>query len=136
MKRKTKLKPLINWNDLFKIRVRELSDAQTKHLIVKSLIVQQILIKHRKDKNFLRVYTEFPIKEGKVCDVYYENIKKKEAYAYEIQSRVSKEWLDETNKSYKDWEVLFMNSSWVLIKLDDLSDDIETLTKQIKELIL
>ena len=127
---------MINWNDLFKIKIRELSEAQTKHLVVKALVVQQLLIKYKKDKHYLRIYTEFPIDEGKICDVYIENTRKKEAYAYEIQERVTPDWLDKTNQIYKDWEVPFCSSDLVIINLSELSDDIPTLTKQIKKLII
>jgi hypothetical protein len=91
-----------DWANVYKIRVRELTEAQTKHLIVKALIVQKILMKYRKQRHLIRVYTEFPIGNGKICDVYFENFKTKEAIAYKIQSDVSKDWLKETNKAYKN----------------------------------
>ena len=128
---------VINWADLFKIRIRELTEEQTKHLIVKALVVQKILIKHHREKNHIRLYTEFPITEGKVCDVYYENLKNKEAYAYEIQSKITPKWLEDTKEKYKDWDVLYMKSSnWILIDLNKLSNEIENLSNEIKEIVL
>lgn len=125
-----------DWENLNKIRIRELTDAQTKHLIVKTLLVQQILIKYKKTK-YMRVYTEFPIRGNKICDVYFENFKTKEAYAYEIQKDVSKKWLIETEEAYKDWEVPFMKTAnWILIDLNELSDELEELIKQIKKIVV
>ena len=126
-----------DWNNLFKVRVRELTEAQTKHLVIKTLIVQKILIKHSKDRKRIRIYTEFPVIEGKVCDVYYENIKTHEAYAYEIQTNVTNEWLVNTKKVYKDWEVYGTTTcDWVLVETRKLSNDLDTLSKQIMDLVL
>lgn len=126
-----------NWDNLFKIRIRELTEAQTKHLVIKALIVQKILIKHSHDRKRIRIYTEFPVIEGKVCDVYYENIKSKEAYAYEIQTNVTQEWIVNTKKIYKDWSVPYTKTSdWVLVETRKLSDDLNTLSKQVMDLVL
>ena len=126
----------IKWSEQNKIRVRESDESQEKHLIVKALIMLHLKIKHKKDAHWMKLYSEFPVVEGKICDIYYENIKTKEAFAYEIQKNVSKKWLTETQKAYEDWEVYGMNSSdYVVVDLNKLSDDIETLGKQIKELI-
>ena len=131
------MKMQTDWSNLYKIRIRELDSSQTKHLVVKTILVQQLLIKYKKNRRFIRIYTEFPIKEGKICDVYLENLRTKECYAYEIQENTSPQWLEETKKIYLDWEVPFMNTNdWVLIPLKELSNDIELLTKQIKSLIL
>ena len=127
----------IDWGNLNKINVRELTDAQTKHLVIKALIVQIILIKHIKDRNYIRVYTEFPVKEGKICDVYYENTKTKEVYAYEIQSDISKKWQEETLAIYKDWEVPFVNTTdLIIIDVNKLSDYIPKLKEELKDLVL
>jgi hypothetical protein len=127
----------ISWNEQNKIRVRESDASQEKHLIVKALIMLHLKIKHRKDANWIKLYSEFPAVEGKICDIYYENTKTKEAYAYEIQENINKKWLNETQKAYKDWEVYGMNSAdYIIVDLNKLSDDIEELGKQIKKLVL
>lgn len=126
----------IQWSEQNKIRVRESDESQEKHRIVKALIMLHLKIKHKKDAYWIKLYSEFPVVEGKICDVYYENIKTKEVFSYEIQERVTKKWLKETQKAYKDWEVYGMNSSdYIVVDLNKLSDDIETLDEQIKELI-
>jgi len=126
----------IKWNEQNKIRVRESDESQQKHLVVKTLLMLYLKIKHRKDSHWTKLYSEFPVVDGKICDIYYENIRKKEAYAYEIQKDVSKKWLEETQKAYSNWEVYGMKSSnYIVIDLNKLSDDIEDLGKQIKELI-
>lgn len=127
----------IMWNEQNKIRVRESDESQEKHLIVKALIMLHLKIKHKKDAHWMKLYSEFPVVEGKICDIYYENIKTKEAFAYEIQRDINKKWLKETQKAYKDWEVYGMKTAdYIVVDLNKLSDDIETLGEQIKELIL
>ncbi len=126
----------ISWNEQNKIRVRESDESQQKHLIVKALIMLHLKIKHKSHAYWMKLYSEFPVVEGKICDIYYENVKTKEVFAYEIQKNISKEWLKETQKAYKNWEVYGMNScDYIVVDLNKLSDNIEELGEQIKELI-
>lgn len=126
----------VEWNEQNKIRIRESTKAQEKHLVVKALVMLNLKIKHKKESHWVKIYSEFPAGEEKICDVYYENIKSKEAYAYEIQKNVSKEWLRETKKAYKDWEVYGIKTAdFIIIELDKLSDNIKEMSKQIQEII-
>jgi len=127
----------IQWSEQNKIRIRESDESQQKHLIVKALLMLHLKIKHKKDSHWMKLYSEFPIGEGKICDVYYENIKTKEAISYEVQKNVSKKWLEETNEAYKDWEVYGMKTTdYIIIDLNKLSNNIEEMSKQIKEIII
>lgn len=127
----------IKWSEQNKIRVRESDESQKKHLVVKSLVMLAIKIKHKKDSHWIKLYSEFPVGDGKICDVYYENIKSKEAYAYEIQKNNSKKWEKETEEFYKDWEVYAMKSAdCVVINLNELSNNIEDMWDEIMELVL
>ena len=126
----------IEWNRQFKIALREVTDAQTKHLVIKSLLVQRLVLKHAHHRYWIKVYTEHPICDGKVCDVYFENIKTKECYAYEIQKVISPKWLKETENIYKNWEVLNMRTGWVLIDVNDCPNDIDKLKEYIDRQIL
>lgn len=121
---------MVNWNNLYKIRLNNYEDSFAKHEIVKLLIVKNILLKYNSKKKYQEVYTEFPITEGKVTDVYHENHLTKEVYCYEVQSRISKEWIEETTQKYKDKEI-----DWILVDLSKLSNDIDKLNKEVKELI-
>jgi len=126
----------IKWSEQSKIRVRESDESQAKHLIVKALIMLHLKIKHKEDVHWIKLYSEFPVVEGKICDIYYENVKTKEAFAYEIQKDVSKKWTKETQKAYKDWEVYGIRTAdYIVVDLNKLSDDIGTLGQEIKELI-
>ena len=127
----------IIWSEQNKIRVRESDESQEKHLVVKALIMLHLKIKHKEDAHWMKLYSEFPGVEGKICDIYYENIKTKEAFAYEIQKNINKKWLKETQEAYKDWEVYGMRTSdYIVVNLNKLSNNIEELSEQIKELIL
>ena len=127
----------IEWTEQHKIRVHESDESQVKHLIVKALIMFHIKLKHRNQLKWIKSYSEFPVTEGKICDVYYENIKTKEAYAYEIQKDTSKVWQSSTKESYKDWEVYGIRTTgFVLVDLNKLSDDLKELSAQVKEIVL
>lgn len=124
----------VNYGEQFKIRVRR--NVSRKHEIIKALVVLNILEKYSRNLYWIRVYTEHPIGEKKICDVYFENIKTNEIICYEIQKSVTSKWLEETKSLYDNYERIYFKTDWTLIKEDSLSDDIETLDKQIKELIL
>lgn len=126
----------ILWNEQNKIRIRETDMSQQKHLIVKSLVMFYLKIKHKKDANWIKIYSEFPVVKGKLCDIYFENMRTKEAYAYEIQKNITKEWEEETKKAYENWEIQGVKTAdYVIIDLNKLSDNINELGSQIKELI-
>ena len=125
-----------NWSDCYKIRLRELTDAQTKHLIVKALIVQKLLIKYKSYRRWIRIYTEFSLEDSRVCDIYFENLRTKEIYIYEIQDKITKKWEDYTTKFYNQFEVFGFTTDLVVVDLKTLSNDLEVLEKEVKELII
>ena len=127
---------MIIWSELFKIRLASSIESMDKHEVVKLLLVRMLLRKHRKHKNFIRIYTEFPLGEEIKCDVYFENTRTKEAYAYEIQKNYSQKWLKDRVKRYKDWEVPFMRTSdWIPINLNNFSNDIEEMKEELSKYV-
>jgi len=129
-----KIKDKILWNEQFKVRPR--NNASRKHEVIKLFIVLNLLEKYRKNLYWIRIYTEFQVAEGRICDVYFENLKTNEIIAYEIQKNTNKQWLKETQDFYKNVEKMFFTIDWVLIEENKLPDDIEELNKQIKELLI
>ena len=125
-----------NWENCYKIRLRELTDSQTKHLIVKALIVQKLLIKYKSNRRNIRIYTEFNIEDNRVCDIYFENLRTKEVYIYEIQDKITKKWEDYTTKFYNNYEILGFTIDLIVVDLKRLSNDLEELEKEVKELII
>ena len=131
----------INWSEQLKLRVRESTEAQYKHLLVKSLIMLAIRIKHSKNLKHQLIYSEFPICEGKICDIYNEDLKQKAVYCYEIQDYVTPQWIEETNKIYEKFEELktkcgFKSVDWILIKLNDMPEDIEEVWEWVKNQVI
>jgi hypothetical protein len=124
----------IDWNNQFCIPVRETTEAQIKHLVVKSIITLLIKIKHSKKLRFQRVYPEFDL-NGTICDIYHENWNSMEVRCYEIQKEVTPQWISQKNNFYNNKEIMGFKVDWILVNLKELSDDIETLIKQLKELI-
>ena len=126
----------VDWQNLFKVKIASSRESRIKHEVAKIIIVMKLLEKHRKDKNYIRIYTEFYIAEGIKCDVYYENLKTKEGYAFELQKDFSKEWLKDREKKYKEWKpYLLTTNDWIPIDLNKLSDDIYIMSKELEEYI-
>ncbi len=124
----------VNYTEQFKIRVRR--NASRKHEVIKTFLVLNLQEKYKKNLYWIRIYTEHTVGDKRICDVYFENIKTNEIICYEIQNVVTPNWLKDTKKFYDNYERLYFKTDWCLIKEDDLSDDIETLNKEIEELII
>jgi len=126
----------INWNENFKIRLASCDDSMMLHDIVKLMVVKKLLKKHLKDRNFLRIYTEYEIKEGIICDAYLENIRTKECFAFEIQKSLTEKWKENTLNKYKDWEVYGFNSAdLIIIPLKDCPEEINKISDWLNQFI-
>ena len=123
----------VRWSEQFKIRLRR--NASTKHEIIKTLIVLNLIEKYKRNLYWIRIYTEHQIGGSKICDIYFENIKTNEIICYEVQGRITDKWLKETKEFYENYDPIYFKADWQLIKEHDLSDDIETLDKQIEALV-
>ena len=105
----------VDWTEQFKIRPR--NNASLKHEVIKTILVRRLIniYKEKKNLNMIRIYTEYPIRnsknERKICDVYFENLKTKERVCYEIQKKITPEWLEKTKDFYnKILDIFFWNS--------------------------
>lgn len=124
----------VNWNEQFKIRIRR--NASRKHEVIKLLIVLNIIEKFRKNLSWIRVYTEYEVGDGEICDVYFENIKTNEIICYEIQKNISKKWLNETKDFYETYDRIFFTTDWMLIKEKELPEKIDELNEEVRKLII
>jgi len=125
----------IDWKNLFKVRLASSDNSMQKHEIVKLLLVMKLINKHKKIKNWIRIYTEFDLGEKK-SDVYFENIRTKECHAFEIQKNISTKWLKETRESYDKLEFNNFDFLWHVIPLDKLSNDITKLNKELDKYLI
>lgn len=136
----------INWDEHCKIRLALADESMDKHDIIKMQIVRSLRRKYKKDLGYVRIYTEHCIrKKGneRFCDVYFENIKTKEVYCFEIQKEINPKWLNETTEFYKDLdkELFFSCQNFktvdlIVIPIRELSDNIPELTKQLDKYIV
>lgn len=127
----------INWDEQFKIRIRR--NASSKHEVIKLLLVRSLIEKFKQNLYWIRIYTEYSLTNDKgktkITDIYFENIKTNEIICYEIQNNISKKWEKETKEFYSDFEKIYFNSDWIIIKEKEFTDDIEEIEKKIKEII-
>lgn len=127
---------MIMWDDLFKIKISNPDDSMQKHEVVKLLLVMKLINKYGRYKDRIRIYTEFNLLNNRKADVYYENLKTKEAYVYEIQNNYTDRWVRELNKSYFNVSILLIDHFEVIpINLNQLSNNIIELNKQLDKYI-
>ncbi len=126
----------VAWNEQFKIRIANSDKSFEKHEVIKTLLVMKLINKYKKNKSWIRIYTEWDLFEDTICDIYFEDIKNKVCYAFEIQKKIDTEWTNRIVKKYKDWEVFGFNSAdLIIIPIQKLSDDLNILSTQLDEYI-
>ncbi len=121
---------MTDWNNLFKIRIRNFDDSFNLHEITKLVVLRNIYLKYKKKINYQEIYTEYEFK-GKIADVFHLNKLTNTKIAYECQSMISPKWIKETNQAYDKLEI-----EWVLIDLNKISKNIDQMNKQVRELIV
>jgi hypothetical protein len=126
----------VAWNEQFKIRIANSDKSFEKHEVIKTLLVMKLINKYKTNKDWIRIYTEWDLFEDTICDIYFEDIKNKVCYAFEIQKKIDTEWTNRIVKKYKDWEVFGFNSAdLIIVPIQKLSDDLNILSTQLDEYI-
>lgn len=113
------------WEEQYKIRCKESSMSQAKHLVVKSLLVLILKTKHKK----AIIETEKAISEGIICDVYFED--KENKICYEVQKECTPQYIKETVNKYSKRNYLVY-----IIPIKELPDDLNELIKELEEFIV
>ena len=115
----------ICWNENFKIRLASCDDSLMKHDVIKLMIVKKLMNLHKKDKYFIRIYTEHQLENNCIADVYYENVRTKEVIVYEIQKEATSKWVKKKEKEYEDWKVFgFKTADLIIVPLKEAPDNI------------
>ena len=127
----------VYWDKQFKITLAMSDPSMNHHDVVKLLLVRKLIWEHRREKAHIRIYTEFEATEGVICDVYMENTKTKEAFAFEIQKDFSPKWLKKKTEQYKDWEVpYFKSSDFIPINLNKMSKDYSQIYMELDDYVV
>ena len=126
----------ILWNEQFKIRMSQALKSRDKHEVAKLLLVRMLIRKHKSEKQYIRIYTEFEISEGIITDVYFENYKNKEKISYELQENMSKNIIEKKIEKYKSWTDPFCTTDLIIVPLKELPEDIEGIKNKLKEYIV
>jgi hypothetical protein len=128
--------PSVNWNENFKLRIANSSESFQKHEVVKLLYIMKYIEKHKNEKNWLRIYSEWEVMGGIISDLYIENIKEKSCYAVEFQKNITKEWTEKKVKQFKDWEVYGMNSSdLIIVPIKEAPSEINKLSEWLNQYV-
>jgi len=128
---------MIDWANIFKIRIANPDDSFQLHEVVKLIIVMKLLKKYSRNKNLIRIYTEFDMDNGLICDVYFENMKTNEVIVYEIQKNITNEWKDKIVNAYKDYTIPYIKTvDLVIVDLNKCSDKISEINKWLEDYIV
>jgi len=97
----------------------------------------KLLKKYSRNKNLIRIYTEFDMDNGLICDVYFENMKTNEVIVYEIQKNITNEWKDKIVNAYKDYTIPYIKTvDLVIVDLNKCSDKISEINKWLEDYIV
>ena len=128
---------MIDWANIFKIRIANPDDSFQLHEVVKLIIVMKLLKRYSRNKNLIRIYTEFDMDNGLICDVYFENMKTNEIIVYEIQKNITNEWKDKIVNAYKDYTIPYIKTvDLVIVDLNKCSDKISEINKWLEDYIV
>jgi len=128
---------MIDWANIFKIRIANPDDSFQLHEVVKLIIVMKLLKKYSRNKNLIRIYTEFDMDNGLICDVYFENMKTNEVIVYEIQKNITNEWKDKIVNAYKDYTIPYIKTvDLVIVDLNKCPDKISEINKWLEDYIV
>jgi len=127
----------VDWSENFKIRIANSSESFQLHEVIKLLYTMKYIEKHKHEKNWIRIYSEFSLFDGEKSDLYIENIKEKSCYAVEIQRNITKEWNENKAKQFKDWNVLGFNTSdLIVIPIREAPTDLDKLNLWLEQYII
>ena len=128
---------MIDWANIFKIRIANPDDSFQLHEVVKLIIVMKLLKRYSRNKNLIRIYTEFDMDNGLICDVYFENMKTNEVIVYEIQKNITNEWKDKIVNAYKDYTIPYIKTvDLVIVDLNKCPDKISEINKWLEDYIV
>lgn len=119
------MKPIINYKEHCKVRIRNVDKSFHHHEIVKMFIA---LLSARKHKE-AGIYTEHELVNRDIVDVMID-LGKDQVY-YEIQKELSPKWL----QAVRDRD-LSLSINTIVVPLKKLSTDILILRKQLEEYVV
>ena len=114
-----------------KINVKEVDESNYKKEIIKLLLVMKLIRLSRRNIYKINIYTNLQIDEDFTCDIYFEDIKRKEVRIFNI---VSKKIDKKKEDFYNQLKIYGMNETiYNKIYVDSISDDINEMDKQLEE---
>ena len=119
----------IDWNKNNKIALRNFSESQDHHDIVKTLLMRML---RRKNKNsnqvFLYSENDPNNKNNNYPDIWMRT-RKGDIIVWEIQKEITTKWEKEVIERYKDVDL-------IIVPLKNLSKNIDKLKIQLKEFVI
>lgn len=129
---------MIDWENIYKIRIANPDDSFQKHEIVKLLICMKILKKYKR-KSWIRLYTEHNLNNGSGLkpDVMFQNLREKSVICFEIQKKVDEKYVKNRVERYNKVDIPYFKSvDLIIVPLGELSNDIIILNKQLDKYII
>ena len=116
------------------INTQKLTENILKKEAIKLALILNIIKKARGEYEYhwMKFYPDLELEKGLVCDLYFENIKKKIVIIYKIETR--RKQSKEVRKRLEDFETEFLKKVF-FIRIDDFPDDLNEIKKKVEDLI-
>lgn len=124
------------WERFSNMKITNPDDSFQHREVVKLLLMMKLQNKHKSNLSWIRIYSNFSIKEKRKVDIFFENIKTHEQYLFEIRKTTTDKWKSQAEKFFTQYKPLYFNFKHVLIPLKDLSTDIKQLNKQLDTYVI
>jgi len=121
---------VINWKNNNKTILRNFSENQDLHDVVKILLMRMLRRNYPNSKK-VSIYSEFcPEKPHTLYPDVYIDIEGKDKCVFEIQDKWSKDWEIKKAKQYEGIATL------IVIKLNDMPSEINKIKKRLEDYVI
>lgn len=127
----------IELDNLDKIRISGYKESLQKKEVVKLILVMKLMEKYSRRKITIKIYTKFELDNGEIVDIYLEDIKIKEVYIFEILNNPKENWIKRRETKFNNIKIPFIDKvKWIPVTLNELSNDIVSLNKQLNKYLI
>ena len=119
----------IDWNKNNKIALRNFSESQDHHDIVKTLLMRMLRRKNKNSNQVLLYSENDPNNKNNNYPDIWMRTRKGDIIVWEIQKEITTKWEKEVIERYKDVDL-------IIVPLKNLSKNIDKLKIQLKEFVI
>jgi len=120
---------MIDYEKVSRFRIAD--KPEVKREVVKLILFLKLREKHKSNLINVNILSDFPIKDDKKVDIYYDNLKTKKVVLYKLYKKDSPASIEE----YNSYQSPFMETEVRLIHLRDVPDNVEDIYEYLEDYI-